>query len=48
MNFARLSLIGTLTLTMAGCDLASKKTPTTTPIQAREPVIAIALGGGGA
>ncbi len=25
-----------------------KKTPTTTPIQAREPVIAIALGGGGA
>ena len=48
MNFARLSLIGALTLTMAGCDLASKKTPTTTPIQAREPVIAIALGGGGA
>ena len=48
MNFARLSLIGALTLTMAGCDLVSKKTPTTTPIQAREPVIAIALGGGGA
>ena len=48
MQLIRYSLVGVLALTLAGCDKATKTPPNTTPIQAREPVIALALGGGGA
>ena len=48
MQLIRYSLVGVLALTMAGCDKTTKTPPSTTPIQAREPVIALALGGGGA
>lgn len=43
MGFASL-----LALSLAGCDKASKTPTQTTTLKAREPVIAIALGGGGA
>ena len=48
MQMIRYSLVGVLALTLAGCDKTTKTPPSTTPIQAREPVIALALGGGGA
>lgn len=48
MQLIRYSLVGVLALTLAGCDKTTKTPPNTTPIQAREPVIALALGGGGA
>ena len=48
MQLIRYSLVGVLALTLAGCDKTTKTPPSTTPIQAREPVIALALGCGGA
>lgn len=48
MQLIRYSLVSVLALTLAGCDKTTKTPPSTTPIQAREPVIALALGGGGA
>ncbi|GJC32549.1 esterase [Acinetobacter sp. KAM398] len=48
MQLIRYSLVGVLALTLVGCDKTIKTPPKTTPIQAREPVIALALGGGGA
>ncbi|UIP24639.1 patatin-like phospholipase family protein [Acinetobacter towneri] len=48
MQLIRYSLVGVLALTLAGCDKTTKTPPNPTPIQAREPVIALALGGGGA
>ncbi|WP_111859488.1 patatin-like phospholipase family protein [Acinetobacter sp. CFCC 10889] len=44
-NFGLISLLG---LALVGCDKTAKTPPTTTAIKAREPVIALALGGGGA
>ena len=50
MKLAHYFLPGLLVVGLVGCDSATKKpaTPTPTPVKAREPVIAIALGGGGA
>ena len=48
MKIARLSCFALLSLALFGCDQTAKKTPPTTAIKAREPVIALALGGGGA
>ena len=48
MRFLHYSLLGVLALSLAGCDKTTKTPPSTTPIQAREPVIALALGCGGA
>ncbi|MEB6565135.1 patatin-like phospholipase family protein [Acinetobacter towneri] len=48
MRFLHYSLLGVLALSLTGCDKTTKTPPSTTPIQAREPVIALALGGGGA
>lgn len=48
MQLIRYSLVSVLALTLVGCDKTTKTPPSTTPIQAREPVIALALGGGGA
>ncbi|WP_168419335.1 patatin-like phospholipase family protein [Acinetobacter towneri] len=48
MRFLHYSLLGVLALSLAGCDKTTKTPPSTTPIQAREPMIALALGGGGA
>ncbi|PRD33287.1 UNVERIFIED_CONTAM: ylbK [Trichonephila clavipes] len=48
MKIARLSCLALLSLALFGCDQATKKTPPTTTLKAREPVIALALGGGGA
>ena len=48
MNIARLSCLALLAFTLSGCDQTAKKTPPIITIKAREPVIAIALGGGGA
>lgn len=48
MNIARLSCLAFLSLALFGCDQTAKKTPPTTAIKAREPVIGLALGGGGA
>lgn len=44
------TLLGTalLTLSLMGCDKATQTSPSTTTLKAREPVIAVALGGGGA
>lgn len=44
----KIGLVGLLALSVAGCDKATKTTTQTTPIKAREPIIALALGGGGA
>lgn len=44
----KMSLVTLLALSLAGCDKASKMPTQTTTLKAREPVIAIALGGGGA
>ena len=48
MKLAQYALIGLLGLGLFGCDKATKTPTQTTTIKAREPVIAIALGGGGA
>lgn len=48
MRFKQLGLIGLLGLALVGCDKTAKTPTQTTAINAREPVIAIALGGGGA
>ena len=48
MKLAQYTLIGLLGLGLFGCDKATKTPTQTTIIKAREPVIAIALGGGGA
>ena len=48
MKLLHLPLLAILGLSLFGCDKATKTTPQTTAIKAREPVIAIALGGGGA
>ncbi|CAB1222844.1 patatin-like phospholipase family protein [Acinetobacter bouvetii] len=48
MKLVQYSLAGLLAFSLAGCDKATKTPPQTTPIKAREPVVAIALGGGGA
>ncbi|MCP5773695.1 patatin-like phospholipase family protein, partial [Klebsiella pneumoniae] len=48
MKLARYALIGCLGLSLAACDKATKTPTPATPLKAREPVVAIALGGGGA
>jgi NTE family protein len=48
MKLAHYSCIGLLGLSLIGCDKATQTPQQTTSIKAREPVIAIALGGGGA
>ncbi|MCU4382584.1 patatin-like phospholipase family protein [Acinetobacter ursingii] len=48
MKVAHFALIGTLSLALFGCDKTVKTPTQTTPLKAREPVIALALGGGGA
>ena len=48
MQFKQLGFIGLLGLSLVACDRNVKTPPKTTPISAREPVVAIALGGGGA
>lgn len=48
MRFKQLGFIGLLGLALVGCDKATKTPTQMTSIKAREPVIAIALGGGGA
>jgi NTE family protein len=48
ISYKKISLLALLTLSLAACDKNTKTPPTTTPLKAREPVIAIALGGGGA
>ena len=48
MKVAHFALIGTLSLALFGCDKTDKTSTQTTPLKAREPVIALALGGGGA
>lgn len=48
MKLTRYALIGCLGLSLAACDKATKTPTTSTPLRAREPVVAIALGGGGA
>ena len=48
ISLKQLGLIGFLGLALVGCDKNVKSPTQTTNIKAREPVIAIALGGGGA
>ena len=48
MYLKRLGLLSLLGLALAGCDKNVKPPTQTTTLKAREPVIAIALGGGGA
>jgi NTE family protein len=48
MKVAHCSIIALMAFSLAGCDKTTKTPVNTTPLQAREPVIAIALGGGGA
>lgn len=48
MKVAHYSIIALMAFSLAGCDKTTKTPVNTTPLQAREPVIAIALGGGGA
>ena len=48
MRFKQLGFIGLLGLALVGCDKTTKTPTQTTAIKVREPVIAIALGGGGA
>ena len=43
MKLFHLPLLAILGLSLFGCDKATKTTPQTTAIKAREPVIAIAL-----
>lgn len=44
----QLSLVSAFMIALTGCDTTPKKPATSTPVQARQPVVAIALGGGGA
>ncbi|RKG50503.1 patatin-like phospholipase family protein [Acinetobacter cumulans] len=48
MKLLKYSLLSVLALSFAGCDKATQTPVQTTPLKAREPVIAVALGGGGA
>ncbi|WP_160255708.1 patatin-like phospholipase family protein [Acinetobacter indicus] len=48
MKLLQFPTAGLLLLALSGCDRAVQTPVTPTPIQAREPVVAIALGGGGA
>jgi len=48
MKLIYLSFLTLFSLALAGCDKAVKTPPTTTSFNTREPVIAVALGGGGA
>ncbi|QFS16695.1 patatin-like phospholipase family protein [Acinetobacter indicus] len=48
MKLLQFSTAGLLLLALSGCDRVVQTPVTPTPIQAREPVVAIALGGGGA
>ncbi len=48
MRLKQLGFISIMSLALVACDKNAITKPTTTPIAAREPVIAIALGGGGA
>lgn len=48
-SFAKITIISALGLAISGCEFGTKNPPTTvTQPKARQPVIAIALGGGGA
>ncbi|MFH4298327.1 patatin-like phospholipase family protein, partial [Acinetobacter baumannii] len=48
MKIAQFASIGFISLALFGCDKFSKTPTPTTSVKAREPVIALALGGGGA
>lgn len=48
MKLLQFSTAGLLLLALSGCDRVVQTPVTPTPIQVREPVVAIALGGGGA
>lgn len=48
MQFKQLGFIGLMSLALIGCDKTVKTPTQITPLKAREPIIAIALGGGGA
>lgn len=48
LRFKALSVIALTSFLVVGCDKNSKTPTQTTPIKAREPIIALALGGGGA
>lgn len=48
LNLPKISFIGLSLLALSGCNSTVKNPTQSTQIQAREPVIAIALGGGGA
>lgn len=48
MKVAHFALVTALSFTLIGCDKIAKTPPQTSSIQPREPVIALALGGGGA
>lgn len=48
MKIVQLTLMGVLGLTLAACDKTAQTPSQTTPLTAREPVVALALGGGGA
>lgn len=48
MKVAHFALVTALSFTLFGCDKIAKTPPQTSSIQPREPVIALALGGGGA
>lgn len=47
-SFKTVALLSCLAIGLSACDKTTKTTPSTTSIKAREPVIAVALGGGGA
>lgn len=47
-SFKTLGLFGCLAFSLVACDKTTQTKTSTTPIKAREPIIAIALGGGGA
>lgn len=48
MKILRYALLGVLGLSLSACDKHIEKPLQSTPLKAREPVIALALGGGGA
>jgi len=48
MKIAQFASIGFISLALFGCDKFSKTPTPTTSVKAREPIIALALGGGGA
>ena len=49
MNILQYSCLGLIALAVVGCDKTTQKQPTvTTPVHTRAPVVALALGGGGA